>query len=364
MENKKLKIDWVNSSFLILVPILTIIFVVWHLATHRFYPFHFLTFLVFYFAAGLSITAGYHRLFSHRTYVANPILEFLFLFFGAGAFQNSALKWCSDHRIHHTHADSGRDPYNIGRGFWYAHIGWILLDEKDLQLTSYPKDLEMARMVSWQHRYYFPLALFSGLILPGIFCALFFADFWGGVLWGGLLRIVFVHHATFFINSLSHLWGSRPYSEKESARDNYFLTLITYGEGYHNFHHVFPSDYRNGVKWYHFDPTKWLIYLSSLIGLAKSLKWTSEKEIWKARLGTQYRLVKKQGIPLSIDRRLIELREKIELKLAQIQSWKKELKERRSEKANEWAEEVKLKLLTAQEELQNYISQWENYLSF
>lgn len=365
MSNKSIQIDWINSSFMILTPLLGFIFGAWHIATSRFHFYHLFIFFIFYFATGLSITAGYHRLISHRTYQAHPLLKFIYLFFGAGAFQNSALKWCSDHRVHHTHVDGPRDPYNIRRGFWYAHIGWILLHEEKLKLNSYPKDLEGDTQIMWQHRYFAPLAFFSGLILPGLVGLFLANDFWGGLLWGGPLRLVFVHHATFSINSLSHMWGYRPYSEEQTARDNYFLAFISYGEGHHNFHHVFQTDYRNGIKWYHFDPTKWLIYICSRLSLAHGLKITPEKELWKARLSTQYRRAKTRGLPLSVEERLIELRESIEHKLLQIQGWKKELNEQRREsRTDDWACELKTKLNTAKADLRHYLSLWERSLFY
>lgn len=284
-KSSKVKIDWVNSLFLTLTPILALLAIYINIKSEHFHFADIILFFFFYFAMGLSITAGYHRLFSHRTYEAHPFIRFLYLFFGAGAFQNSALKWCSDHRIHHTFVDSPKDPYNIKRGLLYAHIGWVMLQEEDLKLSHYPRDLEKDPLILWQHRYYLPLAIFSGLILPGLF-GLLYRDFWGGFIWGGLVRLVVVQHATFFINSLAHAWGTRPYSLKNSAKDNFFLAFFTYGEGYHNFHHVFQTDYRNGIRWYHFDPTKWLIFTLNKLGLTFNLKTTPAKEILKARLET------------------------------------------------------------------------------
>ncbi len=266
------ELDYTNVLFLTLSPLFafTLSYYVFKLA-HTPSTQLIIFFFLFYFLTGLSITAGYHRLFSHRAYKTNAIIKSIFLFFGAGAFQNSALKWCYDHRIHHTHVDNDKDPYNINKGFFYAHIGWIFYKEKERSIEDYPQDLKNDPIVMFQHKYYLPIAILSGLFVPTLIGFLLGSPL-GGFAVIGLLRIVFVHHCTFFINSLCHIIGSRPYTTKNSARDSFIMAFFSYGEGYHNYHHYFPVDYRNGIKWYHFDPTKWLIKSMSLIGLAYDLK--------------------------------------------------------------------------------------------
>ncbi len=277
------KLDWVNTFFLILTPVFALGLSYLYFKSHGLEWTQLLMAFIFYIITGMSITGGYHRLFSHKTYQANSAVKLFYLLFGAAAFQNSALKWSADHRIHHRHVDHEEDPYNINKGFFYAHIGWIFFkeDERALEVT-YPKDLTTDKLVMWQHRNYTAIAVFMGLILPAII-GHFLGSALGGLALSGVARLVIVHHCTFFINSLCHVVGTRPYSDSNTARDSAFMALFTYGEGYHNYHHFFPTDYRNGIKWYHFDPTKWMIRSFAWIGFARDLKRVPERLIEKAK---------------------------------------------------------------------------------
>jgi stearoyl-CoA desaturase (delta-9 desaturase) len=138
------------------------------------------------------------------------------------------------------------------------------------------------KMVMWQHKYYMPIAIAFGIILP-TYIGHLMGSALGGFALAGLARIVFVHHCTFFINSLCHIVGSRPYTDTNTARDSFIMAFFSYGEGYHNYHHYFPTDYRNGIKWYQFDPTKWLIKFAELMGLARDLKRVPERIIVEAK---------------------------------------------------------------------------------
>ncbi len=282
----KKPLDWVNISFLLSTPLLSILLGLWFHVSYEGakWPFWILA-LAFYIVTGFSITAGYHRLFAHRTYEANPLVKFFFLLFGAACFQNSALKWASDHRAHHYHVDEEDDPYNIGRGFFYAHIGWIFYKQNDTNPfdNKFAKDLVRDPLMRFQHRYYLLISVLIGMILPGII-GHFMGSFLGGFALAGILRIVWVHHSTFFINSLCHVVGKQTYSKEHSARDSFIMALFTYGEGYHNFHHTFPNDYRNGIRWYHFDPTKWLILSLRIAGMAQKLKKAPERMIDEAKI--------------------------------------------------------------------------------
>lgn len=282
ITQKKKTIDWVNTLFLTITPVLAIALTWTFFAKHGLVWSQIALAVFFYFATGLSVTGGYHRLFSHRAYKANNVVKFLYLIFGAATFQNSALKWSADHRIHHTHVDDEKDPYNINKGFWWAHIGWIFFQEKEVE-PKYPKDLLNDKLVMWQHRNYLWLAVVMGVILPTVI-GYFLGSALGGLALAGFGRIVFVHHCTFFINSLCHIVGSRPYTDTNTARDSAIMAVFSYGEGYHNYHHYFPVDYRNGIKWYHFDPTKWMIKTLSFIGWTSELKKVQEKLITQAKL--------------------------------------------------------------------------------
>lgn len=241
-------------------------------------------------ANGMSITCGYHRLFAHATYEANPVLKVAYLLFGAMALQNSVLVWSAGHRIHHRFIDDvDRDPYCARRGFWFSHIGWMLRHhpsgEPDFRTV---KDLEKDPLVRLQHRYYVPLALAMNFGLP-LLLGWLGGDVVGTFLLAGVLRLVVSHHVTFFINSLAHIWGTQPYTEDNTARDNPIVALLTYGEGYHNFHHMFAHDYRNGVKAWQWDPSKWFIASMSWLGLARNLKRVPRFKIQRALLDAQFR---------------------------------------------------------------------------
>lgn len=256
--------------------------------------------------AGLSITGGYHRLWAHRTYDANPVIRFVFAIGGAVALQNSALHWSSDHREHHKHVDDNdKDPYSAKRGFWYSHIGWMIREYQASRYTDYDnvKDLQQDPIVMWQHKYYLPLTLFVNFGWP-IAAGFMLGDVWAGLLVIGVLRLVLNHHTTFFINSLAHIWGKQPYTDKNTARDNGVLAFLTFGEGYHNYHHIFAADYRNGIRWWQFDPTKWLIVAGKWLGLAKNLKRSSPYQVERAKL--QMQLKRAQQKSLSVPDSLFE----------------------------------------------------------
>ena len=238
--------------------------------------------VVWYWLSGFSITGGYHRLFSHRAYRSSRPLRWFFLLFGAAAFQTSVLNWCSDHRRHHAHSDKEGDPYSVTQGFWWAHMKWMLVKNPVGMQRELVQDLEAQRSIELQHRYYLPLALFMAFLAPALIASLW-GDFWGGLLVAGALRLTTLLHATWCINSLAHTIGRRPYDRDSTARDNGLVALITFGEGYHNFHHRFPGDYRNGIRWYHLDPTKWFVWALARVGLTQGLRRTPAPAIARAR---------------------------------------------------------------------------------
>src|SRR5260370_40351865 len=252
-------------------------------------------FVLFAGANGWVIRAGYPRLWAHRTYEAHWSLRLLYLVFGTMALQNSVFAWCGGHRAHHLHVDDlDRDPYSARRGFWFSHIGWMLRQYPSGRHDfSNIRDLSRDPMLPFQHRYYVPLAVAANFGLP-LIVGILFHDVWGMLILAGVLRLVWSHHVTFFINSLAHMWGSRPYTEDNSARDNPVLAVITYGEGYHNFHHIFTHDYRNGVRWWQWDPTKWLIAALQLLGLTRRLKRTPVFQIQRALLAMQFTRAREQ----------------------------------------------------------------------
>jgi len=334
---------WTNVLMFTLTLAAAAVLVPWYGVHHGFTVADWAVFVVFLGANGMAVTAGYHRLWAHRTYEAHWSVRLLYLVFGTMALQNSAFEWCAGHRTHHLHVDDvDRDPYSARRGFWFSHIGWML--------RAYPSgrndfanipDLKKDRMLAFQHRYYVPLAIAANVGLP-VAAGLVFGDVWGMLILAGVLRLVWSHHVTFFINSLAHMWGSRPYTEDNSARDNPLIAVVTYGEGYHNFHHIFAHDYRNGVRWWQWDPTKWLIAGLERVGLARRLKRTPVFQIRRALLAMQFtraeaQLARLPGVPSQVEHLRARLAHEYESFLAAVADWAR-LKE-------QWLEEKKRAVL-------------------
>ena len=266
-------IEWGNCIFII----------GYHIALLIGLPFFFIYFspswkiyasaIVLLYLTGLSVTMGYHRCFSHKSFKTNKFLESILLIFATMSTQGSAIKWVHDHRLHHAYVDTEKDPYSIKKGFWQAHILWMFRkpEPPDKKIVS---DLYRDRLIVFQHRFYTPL-MFLTNSASSLFIGFLFKDYLGAFILCWWVRLFFLHHFTWFINSLAHTWGSQSFSQEHSAVDNYLISLLTFGEGYHNFHHTFANDYRNGIKWYHFDPSKWLIWLLSKCGMTYGLKKTS-----------------------------------------------------------------------------------------
>jgi stearoyl-CoA desaturase (delta-9 desaturase) len=287
------RVNWVTSVFLIGTFLLSITVVPWYIVTFEQTWFQWAMFAFMVPATAMSITLGYHRLFSHLSFKAKWPVKLFTLVFGACAFENSCLDWSSDHRTHHKHVDHDEDPYDISKGFMWAHIGWLMFKLAPEHPATNVNDLRKEKLVMWQHRHVQKIAFFVGILGPAILGGLYnhFVNLpvWEGVLGGfliaGVLRVVVVQHSTFFINSLCHTIGKRPYSTKHSARDSIVMAFATFGEGYHNYHHEFQHDYRNGVKPWQWDPTKWTIWTLSKLGLASNLRRVPDSKILLAEMG-------------------------------------------------------------------------------
>ena len=283
-------VNWRNVLLFSLTPLAAAVLVPLYGIRYGYDWFEWLLFVLMMGFCGMSITAGYHRLWAHKTYKAHPLVRVALAVGGACALQNDILHWASDHRRHHRFVDDNdRDPYSAGRGLWFSHIGWILRDyPSGRDDFSNVKDLQRDPVVLWQAKYYLPLVLATNIGLPALLGWLY-GDVIASLLLAGLLRLVVSQHVTWLINSFAHRWGAQPYSRANSARDSGLLALITYGEGYHNYHHAFQWDYRNGFKWWHFDPTKWMIRALSFLRLTHDLKRCPPDRIEKAKLELQYR---------------------------------------------------------------------------
>jgi stearoyl-CoA desaturase (Delta-9 desaturase) len=276
-------VNWVTALFLVITPAVALVWGGVHISLEGVHAIEVVLFFLYVAATGLSITAGYHRHFAHGAYECRRFVKAFYLLFGAAAFQHSVLNWASDHRRHHLHIDEDEDPYNIKRGFLWAHIGWLMVKNPNPEDFSNVPDLVADPLVSFQHRYYVPLAVLMGFGVP---LALGWAmgHPWGVLLWAGFFRVVAVHHSTFLVNSLAHTLGTKPYSLAVSARDSLVTAVLTMGEGYHNFHHRFATDYRNGVRRHQWDPTKWLIRGMASLGWAWGLTRVPREKIVAAEL--------------------------------------------------------------------------------
>ena len=295
LEFQKSPINLVPAIFLIATPIAAAVITPWYLITHQVSAPVWGVFGAFMVWTGISITAGYHRLLSHRAYKAHPLVKNFLLLGSTLAVQGSAFDWVSGHRTHHRHVDDlMEDPYSAQRGFFFSHIGWMLRNYPSgrFDYKNIP-DLTKDKVLQIQHKYYGLWVLATNVAMVAAVGWLI-GDVWGTLVLSGLLRLVLTHHFTFFINSLCHMFGTRPYTDTNSARDNFFLAIFTWGEGYHNYHHFFQYDYRNGVKWWQYDPTKWLIVGLSKLGLTSELRTVDDTTIKHAEVQMQFKKAQQQ----------------------------------------------------------------------
>src|SRR3569833_3401962 len=281
---------WSTTLMFVITLAVAAVAVPWFGIAHGYSAGAWVLFVVFLYANGMSITGGYHRLWAHKSYDAHWSLRVIYLIFGTMALQNSVWIWASGHRTHHLNVDNeDKDPKTNQHNNRFAHIGWMMreYDSGKPNFANIP-DLRKDPMLAFQHRYYLPLALATYFGLP-LLAGWAIGDVWGTFFLAGVLRLVVSHHVTFFINSLAHMWGSRPYTEENTARDNPVLAFFTYGEGYHNYHHIYAHDYRNGVRWWQWGPTKWLIAGLQYVGLTRRLKRTPDFQIQRALLAMQFK---------------------------------------------------------------------------
>lgn len=276
MSNWHQHVNWLNFILVVAIPTLGL-FCAYH------YPPQLKTCIlavVMYVFSGVSITAGYHRLWSHKSYDAHIIPKLFFAFFGAGAVQGSIKWWGHSHRVHHRFTDTKRDPYDARQGFWFSHMGWMLtIPNPKNRARADISDLTADPIVVFQHRHYLLLMVTAAVLFPCAVAGIFWGDFWGGFVYAGILKFFFIQQATFCVNSLAHWIGVQPFDDRRTPRDHVLTALVTFGEGYHNFHHEFPSDYRNALKWYQYDPTKITIWALSKVGLTWNLKTFSQNAI-------------------------------------------------------------------------------------
>ncbi|OTF69060.1 Acyl-CoA desaturase-like protein, partial [Euroglyphus maynei] len=268
---------------------------VWHLAAFGFYIYaciyDFKIQTVYFSVAigmmsGIGTSAGSHRLWSHRAYKARWPLKLWLLIFQAMTMNGSALSYARDHRTHHKYSDTAGDPKNPTRGLFYSHVGWWLVKKTDAVIDGGKQldftDLYNERLVYLQHKYYFPIFIVFGVIMPWLIPIYAWnEDPWMALGFAVILRIVIVLHHLFTVNSLAHFFGYRPYDFRIRPADHRFVNYISFGEGIHNYHHVFPFDYRinEHAQWELFNPPGMFIQLNRLFGLAYDCKTASPSVI-------------------------------------------------------------------------------------
>lgn len=247
--------------------------------------------LGYYFLSAMGITAGAHRLWSHRSYKANSLLRALLACFGSMAYENSIYEWVRDHRVHHKYTDTNADPHNSTRGFFFSHIGWLLVRKHPDVITKGKglslDDLHQDKIVMFQHKHkYLFMAIFT-FVLPSVIPWYY----WNESLMSSYLINVFryccVLHATWAVNSFAHMFGDKPYDKSINPSENSWVAFFAAGEGFHNYHHVFPSDYSTSEYGFKLNMTSVFIKLMQKCGCASDLKEISPQMIAarKARTG-------------------------------------------------------------------------------
>jgi stearoyl-CoA desaturase (delta-9 desaturase) len=225
-----------------------------------------LMFFLHWVTGGLGITLGWHRLVAHRSFQVPKWLEYFLVFCGTLSFQGGPVWWVGLHRHHHVHSDQDTDTHNSGEGFWWSHMGWMLCDipaERDVD--RYTKDIADDPVYQFLDWSFIPLQL-------GLAVLLYFMGGWPFIVWGVFVRLIFVYHCTWLVNSATHKFGYRTYEAGDRSTNCWWVAVLTYGEGWHNNHHAFQYSARHGLRWWEIDPTWMMVQVLQLLGLASKVK--------------------------------------------------------------------------------------------
>ena len=245
--------------------------------------------LLWWISGSLGIGMGYHRLLTHRGYKTPKWVEYCLTVCATLALEGGPIFWVATHRIHHKFADQDGDPHSPRDGKWWSHMGWILtgksMHHDTTTLVHYVPDLAKDKFHVWITKYHYVPMIVLGL-------ALLAAGGLPWVLWGIFLRTVVGLHATWLVNSATHLWGSRRFATRDTSTNNWVVALLTFGEGWHNNHHAYPTSARHGLKWYEVDVNWYGIRALKLLGLAKHVQHASlAKETREGVLTSQGKLI-------------------------------------------------------------------------
>ncbi|HED52602.1 MAG TPA: acyl-CoA desaturase [Phycisphaerales bacterium] len=283
----KLRIANFVGVILPFIGLIVAIVLLWNIA---FNWVHLVILVGMYLATAIGITVGYHRFFTHSSFKTSRPVAAILAILGSMAVEGSVLQWVATHRCHHQNSDGEDDPHSphdhgdrlrdMIRGMWHAHMGWILSSNRK-NIEKYSRDLRRQPLIRWMSRL-FPLWVVVGLMIPAALGGLFTMS-WSGVLlgfiWGGLVRIFLVHHVTWSINSVCHIWGTKPFNSHDESRNNAIFGVLALGEGWHNNHHAFPTSARHGLRWWQLDVSYIIIWAMSKVGLASDVRIPSRQRI-------------------------------------------------------------------------------------
>jgi stearoyl-CoA desaturase (delta-9 desaturase) len=256
--------NWVNIGFIAAVHLLAILGI-WTFSWRALA----LSLALWGITGGLGITLGFHRLLTHQSFETTPLLRRVLTVFGTLAVQGGPISWVASHRLHHAHSDGDLDPHNSRKGFWWAHILWMF--RRDARFDSfdtyrqYAKDLAADPFMVFLNRSYIGLQVALGLLLLA-------TGGWSFVIWGVFVRLVFGWHCTWLVNSATHMWGYQTYDSRDEARNNWWVALLSFGEGWHNNHHAFPRSARHGIQWWELDMSFLVLLAFERLGWAWDLR--------------------------------------------------------------------------------------------
>ncbi|MBR8833663.1 MAG: acyl-CoA desaturase [Stigonema ocellatum SAG 48.90 = DSM 106950] len=265
----KRQINWVNTLF----------FAALHIgALFAFLPSNFswkavgVALLLYWVTGGLGITLGFHRLVTHRSFQAPKLLEYFLVFCGTLACQGGPIEWVGTHRIHHLHSDQSLDPHDSNQGFWWSHMGWLIYQGQDeSEAPRLTKDIADDPVYQFFQKYFIFIQIALGLLL-------LLLGGWSFVVWGIFVRMVFVWHCTWLVNSATHKFGYRSYESEDRSTNCWWVALLVFGEGWHNNHHAYQYSARHGLKWWEIDLTWMTIQLLQVLGLATNVKLAEKKQ--------------------------------------------------------------------------------------
>jgi len=271
INKRELGINWSTSSFLVILhlgALAALYFFSWKLLL--------LSLLLNWVGGSLGIGIGFHRLLTHKGFQTPKFVEYFLTFCGVFALEGGQINWVVTHRIHHALTEKPGDPHSPRDGRWWAHMGWILRgtaqQHEEKVMRRYAPDLMKDKFHVFLNRFYYVPLIISAFVLLAF----------GGlpaVLWGVFFRVTFGLHATWLVNSATHLWGKRRFETADDSTNNWWVALLTFGEGWHNNHHAFPAAARHGLKWYELDINWWGIKALQLLGWAKSIKLVTKEQI-------------------------------------------------------------------------------------